>query len=192
MEILQAIQSRRSIAKVTIEDEADSDIKQIIQAGCWAPTHCRTEPWRFTVFKGEGRRQLQDAWEQNIAKTAYYKLQKIQSKAFRAPVVIAVWCAVGRGKKNPPAWEDEAAVAACLQNMCLACHGLGLGSIWRTGDVIDMPEVQSLCKTQKDIFTPDKGDKILGFLYVGHPDKSSSIPTRDKPDWENKTYFITE
>jgi nitroreductase len=190
MEILQAIQNRRSVAKVTSKPVVVEDIKKIIQAGCWAPTHYRTEPWRFTVFTGEGRTKLQEAWEQNISRTAYYKLDKIKNKAYRAPAIIAVWCAADREKKNPPIWEDQAAVAACLQNMNLACHAMGLGCIWRTGNVVDMPEVQKLCKTENDTFTADRGDKIIGFLYVGHPDTNASKPTRDKPKAEDKIYFI--
>ena len=191
MEILQAIQSRRSIAKVTTEEVSGNAIEQIIQAGCWAPTHCRTEPWRFTVFTGDGRKKLQEAWDKNVSRTAYYKLSKIQEKSYRAPTIIAVWCAAGRGKKNPPVWEDHAAVATCLQNMSFACEALNLGSIWRTGDVVDMKEVQELCKTEEDKFTEDKGDKIIGFLYVGHPDTSAVDPKRDIPEWKSKTYFIT-
>lgn len=190
MKIIEAIHQRRSIAKVTTEDIPDSNIEKIIEAGCWAPTHCRTEPWRFTIFKGEGRKYLQQAWEDNISRTAYYKLDKIAGKAYRSPVVIAVWCAANRAKKNPPIWEDHAAVAACLQNMSLATHALGLGSIWRTGDVVDMPEVQKLCKTENDVFDINKGDKIIGFLYLGNIDSSAKYPTRDKPIWQNKTLFI--
>lgn len=190
MDILKAIETRRSIAKVQDKAPTDAEIEQIIQAGSWAPTHCRTEPWRFTIFAGEGRQKLQNAWERNVERTAYFKLAKIEGKAFRAPIVIAVWCAAGRGAKNPPIWEDHAAVSACLQNMCLAAHELGLGAIWRSGDVVDMPEVQALCQVGEDTFKEEMGDKILGFLYVGYPDTDAPIPARDKPQIENKISWI--
>ena len=29
-------------------------VEEILRAGIWAPTHGMTQPWRFTVFQGEG------------------------------------------------------------------------------------------------------------------------------------------
>ncbi len=196
--MLNFIKSRRSIAKFTKKDIPDNYINQIIEVGCFAPCYKRTEPWRFTVFKGEYRKHLQTAIEKNIinneknSKEQNRKLARIKNKAYRSPVIIAVWCAVGRCLKNPEPWEEKAAVAACLQNMSLAAHGLGLGSIWRTGDFVNMPEVQELCKTNKDNFTASKGDKIMGFLYIGHIDNSKSTPTRSIDGWQNKVNWLDD
>ena len=40
-------------------DPVDSTcLEQMLEAANWAPSHGRTEPWRFTVFMGEARRRL--------------------------------------------------------------------------------------------------------------------------------------
>jgi len=55
-EVLKAIQSRRSVfqANFTDQDVNKEDILTILEAANAAPTHKRTQPWRFTIFKGEG------------------------------------------------------------------------------------------------------------------------------------------
>ncbi|MDD9912229.1 MAG: nitroreductase [Alphaproteobacteria bacterium] len=161
------------------------DIEVVLQAGCWAPTHKKSEPWRFTIFQGEGRQKLQAAWCENAAKNGK-NVETIATKAFRAPVIITVWCAVGRGDKPIPVWEEEAATAACCQNMLLAAEDLNLAAIWRTGGVGHMPEVQSLIPN----FDITKGDRIIGFIYLGQKDSNRPTPTRDIPNWANKTTWI--
>ena len=42
-------------------------VEEILRAGIWAPTHGMTQPWRFTVFQGEGLETLRTgmpAWYQ--------------------------------------------------------------------------------------------------------------------------------
>lgn len=198
MDILKAIETRRSIAKVTDEPLARADIEKIISAGCWAPNHKRTEPWRFVVFEGEGRHKLGAAMADGVRhvypdlsdEDYAHKIQSLRTKPFRAPLIIAVWCAAGRGKKNPPVWEDHAAVAACVQNMCLAAHGLGFGAIWRSGKVVDMPSVQKLMETETDSFDAEKGDMILGMLYVGVRDENYPEPARDEPEFASKVKWV--
>lgn len=199
MNMLEVIKSRRSVSKVMQDCVATESIEKILEAGCWAPNHKRTEPWRFSVFMGEGRDKLQSALVEGT-KQAHkdlpgddlaLKLAKMENKAYRSPVVIAVWCAVARGKKNPPVWEEYAAVAACIQNMTLAAHSLGLGSIWRSGSLVEYPEIQDLCKVGTDVFDASKGDKIIGFLYLGYPDASATMPKREQPSYADKTTYYT-
>lgn len=180
MSLLEAIAARRSIAMVLVDKPVEhSLIEQIIEAGAWAPTHKRTEPWRFVVFQEAGRAMLEAAMVADGG-------DKLVGKAHRAPVVIAVWAAVGRGVKNPPVWEDHAATAACVQNMLLAAHALGLAAIWRSGSVVDMPAVQALMHSTDDAFTAEKEDRIVGFVYVGYPDPEALPPMRMPPKLADK------
>lgn len=189
MDIFASLVSRRSIAKVTEEPVSALMLEKIIEAGTFAPVHKRTDPWRFVVFTGEGRKKLSDAMYEGFKKTNpeadAEKLAKIASKPYRAPAIILVWCAGGRGKKNPALWEDRAAVSACLQNMSLAAHGFGLGSIWRSGGMVDYEEVHALCQTKEDKFDKSKGDAVMGVLYIGHPDPCAPMPTRTPCDYRD-------
>lgn len=35
-----------------------SALEQMLEAANWAPTHGRTEPWRFVVLSGEGLQEM--------------------------------------------------------------------------------------------------------------------------------------
>lgn len=183
MDIFANIVSRRSIAKVTDEPVSKQLVERIIEAGTFAPTHKRTDPWRFLIFEGKGRDALSKIMAQGFKRdkpdTTPEKLEIIAGHPYRAPTIILVWCAVGRCKKQPPVWEEYAAVSACLQNMSLAAHGFGLGSIWRSGSLTEYPELQALCKGEDgDDFNAELGDKVIGLLYLGHIDCEHPEPAR--------------
>ena len=176
MDIFTAIETRRSNGLVTDEPVASEDIETILQAAAWAPTHKRTEPWRFHVFKDEGRDVLAEAIKKDNDKKA--------KKVYRAPVVIAVVSAPGRAKKNPPECEDHAAAAAATQNMALAAHGLGLAGFWKSGSVTQYPAVKKLLEVDESY-----GDRIMAFFYIGHPNLELPQPERPTPDWRAKAKF---
>ena len=54
------IAKRRSIFPIQFSDKevTDSQLHELFEAANWAPTHRRTEPWRFKVFRGEKKTGL--------------------------------------------------------------------------------------------------------------------------------------
>lgn len=172
MDIFEAIKSRRSIGLVSDAPVSKELIDRILEAGTWAPSHYRTEPWRFFVLTGDSRFQLgktlakieEQQMEDPSSESNQKKLTKTQEKAFRAPLIIAV---AVEPSANPKALvqEEHGAVYAAIQNMLLAAHGLGLASYWRTGKPAYDPAMKKLFKLS------EKGE-ILGFLYFGHPKRA--------------------
>ena len=59
-----------------------------------------------------------------------------------------------------PAWEQMAAAAAAVQNLCLAATALGYGSAWRTGWFIERPEVRSALGAADD-------EQVIGMVHLG-------------------------
>ncbi|KAK9805884.1 hypothetical protein WJX73_000956 [Symbiochloris irregularis] len=91
-------------------------VETILEAANWAPTHNRTEPWRFTVL---GRKAQEDMVDLTL-------------KALP-------------GKLNPE-WEETCAVAAAVQNIYIMTSALGLGGYWSswTAEARDTPEFKEL------------------------------------------------
>ena len=60
MDLLNIIKSRRSIMPIQYNSKPldDNKINQILEAANWAPTHKRTEPWRYKIFKGKKKEDL--------------------------------------------------------------------------------------------------------------------------------------
>lgn len=177
-ELIEAIRSRRSMGKCTDEVPDVAMIREIIEAGTWAPNHKQTEPWRFVVLTGEARSRLGDAMGRAAARdiddpeAASAAHMKAAGKPLRAPYVIAVYAV-----PNPvvPEVEEIAATAAAAQNMLLAAHALGLAAMWRTGDLVFSPEVRGFLQM------PDEAH-VLGMIYVGYPNMAPPVRQRRSID----------
>ncbi|TXK76104.1 nitroreductase [Paenibacillus sp. N3.4] len=188
MEIMEAIRSRRSIGKVKPDAVDHTLIEQILEAGIWAPNHCHTEPWRFWVLTGEGRRLLGRGYAEVAIAEASSTLSDDElaqlrfaqeKKAFRAPVVIAVGV-VPSQTAIVPEIEEYAAVHAAVQNMMLVAHAQGLGTIWRTG-------APTYHAKMREVFSLNPREELVGFIYIGYPDvdppKSARTPFQQKTEW---------
>lgn len=171
-EILKKIVMERRTTKAasmngrTIPDE---QVKEILELANWAPTHGRTEPWRFFVYSGEALKQFgQKHGELYLANTPEEKQNpdtpgKLQD-ATKMPSHLVV--AVMKRGTNPkiPAIEEVAAASAAVQNILLGAEALGISAIWNTGGMTHTDAMKSeLGLTSEDI--------ILGLVYMGYTDE---------------------
>lgn len=190
MDILETIKTRRSMGLVSNDPVSTDIIEKILEAGTWAPSHYRTEPWRYFVLTGDGRKPLGEVLAKIAAKNMddpttdsnKKKLEKTLEKPYRAPVIIV---AAVEPSDNPKVIniEEYGAVYASIQNMLLAAHGLGLGGYWRTGKPCYDP-------LMKELFgLSDKGE-VLGFLYFGYPKKDA--PAGQRKHFNDVTKWISD
>ncbi|UFJ41421.1 nitroreductase [Brevibacillus humidisoli] len=187
MELWEALKGRRSIGKVKLDVPPRECIEKILEAATWAPSHHQTQPWKFFVLQGRARQRLGEEMARiamgKIAdqetEDVRAKIEKLKSKPLRAPVVIAVAVTPSEQEKVVEIEEIEA-VACAVQNMMLAAHELGLGTIWRTGSITYEPDL-------KPFFGLGERDRLLGFVYVGYPDlpqrESVGRPFTEKTVW---------
>jgi nitroreductase len=187
MKIIDAIRQRRSVGRVKPDPVPKELIAEILEAAVWAPNHYRTEPWRFVVMTGEGRKRLSralvDIAAQGMEDAGSEENQRLlrlaEQKAFRAPVVIAV-AAHPSDRPEVCLVEELAAVHAAIQNMLLAAASLGLGAMWRTG----APAYHPLMKDRLGL---PESCQVAGFVYVGYPDISPPpgirTPAEEKTVW---------
>jgi nitroreductase len=166
MDVLDAIRTRRSIGRLE-GDVADDDLREFIAAAICAPNHKRTEPWFFTVVRGEARARLGEAWAAAAAAQSALSdeeraafLRREANKPLRAPVLVVVST---RTDPDPiVALEDYAATCAAVQNFLLAAWARGYGAIWRTGEMAYAAAV----KAQLELAAHDR---IVAIIYLGRP-----------------------
>lgn len=180
MDVFQAIQTRRSVGRVTQESVPREIIEKILESAIHAPNHKITEPWRFHVFVGKGRGELAKARaevarlmageEKEDEELIKGRISRERKKAFRSPVVIAVISKAGRDEVETI--ENYAACCAAVQNMQLAAHSLGLGAMWRTGTL-------AYHEHMREFFGLEEGDHIVAYLYIGYPDLSETRRRRE-------------
>lgn len=185
--INQVIRSRRSIFPPSyIEKEISRDIiDTILENANFAPTHRLTEPWRFTVFTGEGLQKLGDfmadvykdnATPENFSQAKY---DGTRAKSIKSAAVIAI--VVELHPEKVPEWEEVAATACAVQNMWLTATANGIGAYWSSP-----AETESL----RAFLGLQENQKCVGFFYMGYH-KLGEIPARrtpieDKVTWVNQ------
>jgi len=147
MNILEGIYSRRSIRNFTDKPVEQRDVLEIIKAGTWAPSGLNNQPWRFVIIRSSGVRN-------SLARlTRYGTIVK------NAPICIAVF--VDRDAMYDNA-KDHQAMGACIQNMLLAIHALGLGAVW-LGEILKNAEAVRLL-----LELPDTNE-LMAVVALGHP-----------------------
>ncbi len=145
--VLDAIYSRRSIREYTEEEVPLELIKEIIKAGMWAPSGLNNQPWRFAIVTNK---ELKKRFE---SLTKYSRIIK-GAKAL-LPVFI---------DKNAMyhSTKDHQAIGACLENMLLAAHSLGLGAVW-LGEIIKSDkEIRELLGLGDDL-------ELMAVIALGYP-----------------------
>jgi len=162
--ISKIIENRRAVFPVQYTSEVitKAELEQLLKAANWAPTHRRTEPWRFKVFYSEASRKslsefLSNTYQRTAAKPSEVKERKIAEKPLQSGCVMAV-CMQRDPKECVPEWEEIAATAMAVQNMWLLAHEMGVGMYWSSPALKDH---------LGEHITLDDGEQCLGFLYMG-------------------------
>lgn len=187
--VLEAIKARRSAINIKTDAVPEkNDVIKILEAGTWAPNHHLTEPWRFVVITGEERKRLGEAMAEFVKRNTTSsqdssldsKIALERAKPLRAPVIIAVVCSPRKIGNNANVQEEIVACGAALQNMLLAAHSLGLGTMIKTGSSSYSDEVREFLKMSKN-------ELLIGLVYLGYaekvPESSRRAPVEAKIEW---------
>lgn len=145
--IVELIKSRRSIRKFTDEPVDDETVDRILTAGLWAPSGKNNQPWKFAVIKSK------PFLKSLSALTHYHKI--IENAACCIAVFLDHDLSYDRTK-------DCQAVGACLQNMLLTIHAMGLGAVW-LGEIVKNKEKVA------ELLSADKNLELMAVLALGHP-----------------------
>jgi len=186
--IKKIIHNRRSTKPVKMNGKKISDelMKEILELGNWAPTHGRTEPWKFIVYAGEKVKQFcLDHAElykkftpvENFQQATYDK--QLHNGDLASHIVIAV---MKRGSlAKIPALEEIASTAAAIENILLGAAAAELAAFWSTGGMAHKPPMKDFLKLNEE-------DVVMGIIYFGHTDEwqegSRASSIEEKIDWK--------
>jgi len=147
MDLLEGIYTRRSVRNFTGEPVEREQVLEVIRAGSWAPSGLNNQPWRFVVVRDAGKRS-------ELARlTRYSRIIE------EAPAAVAVF--VDRNAMYHET-KDHQAIGACLQNMLLAAHALGLGAVW-LGEILKSAEAVRLALNLPENL------ELMAVVALGHP-----------------------
>ncbi len=151
METREAIKTRRSVRGFTSEDVTDEIIEEILEAGRWAPSGLNNQAWRFIVVRNEE------------TKVELSKLTRYGPTIKNAHVLIVVFL----DREHMYHYvKDIQSIGACIQNMLLAIHSLGLGGVW-LGEILKNKEM-----VNKVLGAPESYE-LMAVVALGHPLKKT-------------------
>ena len=127
MEVMEAIKARRSIRKYKTAPVDDKIVELVLEAAHWAPSWANTQCWRFIVVRDANiKSELADTLTEGNPATEAVK---------NAPVLIVACAELGKSGyyRGEPATDKGDwfmfNVALAMQNLVLAAHSLGLGTV---------------------------------------------------------------
>lgn len=172
--LLRLMMERRSMGLSRLKPDAIDCalIERMLEAANWAPSHKDTEPWRFTVFTGDGRERLAELFEsaqredlENGVPTKGKDGGGARKRAFAAPLWISIGMTPGlREDGSSVVSEDEElmAVASAVQNLHLMAQASGLAGMWHSKGISVHPAVARGLGLEPP-------SRLLGFFMCGWP-----------------------
>lgn len=176
----RAVAGRRSYSKVTDTAPDAAELEHLIAAASRAADHGAMHPWRVIALRGKSRAKLGNSLAK-AAKLSGSDADSLAAKPLRAPLLLAIVLKPKPSGKVPE-WEQEAVASGVAHLLSLLLHDAGWGVIWRTGPYTRHKKVAKMHGLEK-------GEKLLGWLYVGGiPDRAGS--SHDKK-LSGKKYLTT-
>jgi nitroreductase len=160
METIEAIKTRRSVRGFTGENVGDEAITSILEAGRWAPSGLNNQPWRFIVVRNPE------------TKVEMSKLTVYGPTIKNAPLLVVIFLDTEHMYNYV---KDVQSIGACIQNMLLCIHSLGLGGVW-LGEILKSREM-----VNKILDAPDTYE-LMAVIALGHPASKLRIPERKELD----------
>lgn len=179
MDIFEAIKERRSCRKFNSQPVEEDKLLKVLEASGWAPSVKNVQPWRFVIIKNKDIKQkIKDACEvtkQFIYEKSKWKWVEKYSMDYltEAPVIILVYANpkdTGVDQFLPGRWDGYAqSCCAAIQNMLLAAHALGLGSLWFT--IYEKHRISDILKLPAEM-------DIISMVVLGYPEKPPGTTIR--------------
>ena len=163
--VIEAIKTRRSIRQFRKEPVSDELLNLILECGLWAPSGKNNQPWKFAVIRDSSLKE-------SLASLTHYS-----STIKNAPVCIAVFLDHSRVYDQT---KDVQAIGACIQNMLLTIHAMGLGGVW-LGEILKNKEKVG------ELLGADDEFELMAVIALGHPTGKSLRSKRDS--LEEKVFF---
>jgi len=203
--VMDNIKERRSIRQFKPDPVPEEALQWIIEAARWAPSAHNFQPTEYIVVKDREALNFIAETAHKAARRVYggmsfdeiknalltvgehqltdEQLQlrasgKIKPYLLTAPVIIIVVV-----DKGSPYYEADGWMA--VQNLLLAAHALGLGTIPTVRSVVNPKDRQAI----REYFGVPENYELLGVVPVGYPNEQPVIFKRDVDELIHREKF---
>lgn len=171
MNTIDCIKTRRSRGLFLDKAISNEQINQILECGTAAPSSMDCQPWQFVIVRDKNKKE----------QLANLKSENNRQHILTAPVVIVVCIDT---EKSPTRYIEDGVTAT--QNILLAVHDLGLGSVYVTGYNPSDPAVADELRTILSI--PNNIIPIV-ILPVGYVDPAEKLGEKNLVDLDSIKHY---
>ena len=183
MNTREALLTRRSIRRYQSTPIPEEDLREILEAGLYAPSAINLQHWYFVAVQDpaamEEVRGIMDGvvekftpvLEQRFARNPEQIgiTNRFLSTLGGAPVCVLVFLLKPDYPDRDGAMQS---VSAAIENVLLAAWDKGIGSCWLTA-----PQRMGFGPEFQRRFAPDKGEFVAA-ITLGYPDQQPKMPPR--------------
>jgi nitroreductase len=201
VELFEAMRTCRTVRRLRSDPIPDELLRKVLTAATWAPSGGNRQPWRFLVVRDTGgKRRLKELylplWKgfaEAYAARAMAGSPESRARTERmlraadhlaehfdeAPVIVVVCVHMSElaitdaGLDRPPV-VGGASIYPAVQNLILACRGVGLGAALTTLLCMKEPEV-------RELLAIPKGWATCAHLPIGFPSGKGHGPVVRRP-----------
>ena len=181
-EVLETIKTRRSVRAYTAQAPETDDLVTILEAAKYAPNGMHLESWHFTAIQNaEKLEELNSRIKSAFAKSDDKHLQERgHNKAYccyyHAPVLVIV-------SNKPTQWWAGLDCACAMENIFLAAHSLGIGSVWinQLQGICDEPAIRRILTS----FGVPSDHVVYGMAALGY-----AADTKEDKERTGKVVYV--
>ncbi len=201
LDLFEAMRTARMVRRLRPDPIPDALLRKVLTAATLAPSGGNRQPWRFLVVRDADRkrhlgerylalwRTFRDAYtarfgslspEVRVREERMIRSADHLAEHFHEAPAIVVVCvhfpelAITDANLDRPSVVGGASIYPAVQNLILACRGVGLGATLTTLLCLQEPEVRALL----DI---PEGWATCAYLPLGYPEGKGHGPVRRKP-----------
>jgi len=171
MDVFDCIESRRSVRSYDKKDVPKELIAQILVAGTYAPSAGNSQEWEFVIVK------------ERETKEKLFQAALRQDHVKEAPAIIVVGANLKKvGLKYRERGKEVYSLqdtAACVQNMLLIAHDLGLGACWI--GAFDEDKVSGAVQFPEHI-------RPVAMITIGFPLSYKELPKSERASFERVSW----
>lgn len=162
METMECLLTRRSIRKYVKKEIPGGTMKKILKAGMYAPSARNYQPWYFIVLN---QQEILDKV------TLFHPYSSMLPKASAGIVVC------GDLNIEPTEAYINQDCSAATQNILLAAHDLGLGTVW-----LGLYPREKRMQGMKDLLKLPHYILPVSLIAIGYPGEEKPVPNRYRED----------
>ena len=181
MDTREVLLTRRSIRRYKSDPIPESDLREILEAGLYAPSAINLQHWYFVAVQNpdtmEEVRQIMGGVVEKFTPVLKQRFARnpeqigITNK-FLATLGGAPVCVLVLKPDYPDRDGAMQSVSAAIENVLLAAWDKGIGSCW-----LSAPQRMGFGPVFQERFAPGKGEFVAA-ITLGYPDQEGKLPPR--------------